>query len=186
MSVIGNPGSYSINFTDFGTNGLSPRRAMAELDLVLRDCVPGEVKQISHLFGCIQCTSGLYSFNPENTTCDPCPERANCSAAISENGVMLRHPLVPKDGYWHSTPFSTQIQKCLSEDACTYLGRTSTLQSFQNPYPVPTKTSFNQTIYQQCLEVAVYLQQHSPPQVSALLCTIAFTFFLLKEGRKTR
>lgn len=155
LSVIGNPGSYSINFTDVRKCGQSGRHANVKVDVVLRDCVAGEIKQDSRLFGCIECTSGLYTFNPENTTCDPCPGRANCSAAILESGDVLRHPLVPKDGYWHSTPYSIQLQKCLGEDACTYENRTSILQSFQNPYPIPTNASFNQTIYQQCAEVGV-------------------------------
>ncbi|KAG2448500.1 hypothetical protein HYH02_006391 [Chlamydomonas schloesseri] len=39
--------------------------------------------------------------------------------------------LVPKEGYWHSSPFSPQMSKCPTSSACDYTGRAAAIGAFQ-------------------------------------------------------
>lgn len=153
LAAIGDPDTYTVNLTAKVTGQLFLGVVSAPIEVQLRECIAGEVNQPNRLFGCLDCTQGLYSFNPLNETCDPCPANGNCTGEVSVKGQVIRHPLVPVDGYWHSTPFSTQMHQCLSDEACEYTDRVQILQSFQNPFLIPMAQSFNQTIYQQCAEV---------------------------------
>lgn len=153
LSAIGDPNTYTVNLTARVAGQVALRGVSEPFTVELRECIAGEVDQQNRLFGCLDCTQGLYSFNPRNKTCDPCPSNGNCTGQVSVKGLVVRHSLVPMDGYWHSTPFSTQMHQCLSDEACEYPDRVETLQSFQNPFPNPMPQSFNQTIYQQCAEV---------------------------------
>ncbi|GIL57789.1 hypothetical protein Vafri_12932 [Volvox africanus] len=59
------------------------------------------------------------------TSCMSCPEGATCSSR------HLGGVIVPRDGYWHSSPWSDNIMKCQYEDACMYTSRISDLAEFQ-------------------------------------------------------
>eukprot|EP00210_Caulerpa_lentillifera_P003173 g3032.t1 len=82
-----------------------------------RDCYPGET-----IAGnvCEQCEPGTYSFDPKSK-CRDCPDRAQCAGNSS---------LVPIDGYWHSSPFSTQFHSCIVKEACSYPGRNTHLEAY--------------------------------------------------------
>ncbi|GMH44702.1 hypothetical protein BSKO_12654 [Bryopsis sp. KO-2023] len=130
LTIIGDPGNFVVNITSQLAESLATPKTFVSLEVELRECVLGEVAQDNSLFGCLLCSNGLYSFNRMNSTCDPCPENANCSASVGEKGVPERRPVVPLDGYWHSTPFSIQMHLCLSDDACHFENRVENLQSF--------------------------------------------------------
>jgi hypothetical protein len=66
--------------------------------------------------------SNKFSFNPYSRSCESCPSNAICDypgkstevPPIGPNGAIL----VPKNGYWHSSPRSAQIHICPHEAAC--------------------------------------------------------------------
>jgi hypothetical protein len=64
------PGIYNLTFRPKGQ--LEPT---ANLMVNVTGCPVGNVKADTDK-ACIQCPRGLYSFNPENTTCDTCPKDA--------------------------------------------------------------------------------------------------------------
>lgn len=109
------PGIYSLTFSAMG---LEP----VIIPFSIRDCRPGEVNLTMRLeavsdgelsanqFICSNCSSGKFSFLP-TVDCQSCSDHAICTGG----SVM-----VPKDGYWHSSPFSIQFHKCLVKTACMY------------------------------------------------------------------
>lgn len=78
-----------------------------ELQVNLRECVIGEEYREEATF-CILCDIFEYNFNPMTQTCSDCPENANCGGNAIE----------PNDGYWHISPCSPYINKCIAEVAC--------------------------------------------------------------------
>jgi hypothetical protein len=73
-------------------------------------CLLGEVRD-ARTQTCQLCQGPLaYSLNPKMTTCDKCPDNANCS---------LGHLIVPLPGFWHSSLNSTRIHRCPRGDSCT-------------------------------------------------------------------
>lgn len=121
LKVRGTPRSYNVSF-----RASVSERPLSELVLQvgLRECELGEVTTLDN-DKCIACAAETFSFSPANTTCDACPEHADCS------GDMLGRGIVPEDGYWHSSPFSPQVQICLWQAACSYDNRTARLAAYQ-------------------------------------------------------
>uniref|UniRef100_A0A383W5C9 Right handed beta helix domain-containing protein n=1 Tax=Tetradesmus obliquus TaxID=3088 RepID=A0A383W5C9_TETOB len=81
-----------------------------ELSMV-SECLPGEVRAGAW---CQVCGANLYSYNPTNTSCDICPADASCAGGTK---------IYPRDGYWHSSDWSTQIHRCPNPGACSQAGR---------------------------------------------------------------
>ncbi|WIA15703.1 hypothetical protein OEZ85_002324 [Tetradesmus obliquus] len=81
-----------------------------ELSMV-SECLPGEVRAGAW---CQVCGENLYSYNPTNTSCDICPADASCAGGTK---------IYPRDGYWHSSDWSTQIHRCPNPGACSQAGR---------------------------------------------------------------
>ncbi|GAX76957.1 hypothetical protein CEUSTIGMA_g4404.t1 [Chlamydomonas eustigma] len=120
-----------------------------------RPCVVGEVAVLGGE-ACFNCSSGQYSFNPLNSTCDTCPQNADCGN-LTDMGVVL-----PNQGYWHSHPFSVQFHPCSPTIACNYIERDSEityatldlislLDNYNNLAALPNSslalTMFNLTIF---------------------------------------
>ena len=107
-------GSYLMTMSFTGTalfESLSIR-------VIVKACSIGEVLSKTRSL-CVDCSSTSYNFHPEkDTSCAPCPERGNC-----EN-----HVITPDDGYWHKTPCSRHLQRCLTSHACKFKGRSEELQ----------------------------------------------------------
>ena len=82
-----------------------------------RKCRPGERHQEET---CKSCLSEQYGFDP-SLDCRGCEDNAKCAGGAA---------LVPSNGYWHSSPFSPCIHKCVHSDACTYPDRERTLTEF--------------------------------------------------------
>ncbi|GIL90846.1 hypothetical protein Vretifemale_18555, partial [Volvox reticuliferus] len=57
--------------------------------------------------------------------CMRCPDGATCSSR------HLGGVVVPQNGYWHSSPWSTNVMECQYADACMYSSRISDLAEFQ-------------------------------------------------------
>lgn len=110
----------------------------------VRKCIVGEVTN-SQGDQCTFCDGSTYSFWPQNTTCDACPDNADCdpvqtdgtlyktslNLASNPNKAPPGNVLIPVDGYWHSSPMSPQVHVCPNVDACTYSGRETALLGFQ-------------------------------------------------------
>ena len=97
------PGNYtvSIRFEGGNVEGFN-------ITVEVKGCSMGEVPSGNGTF-CEPCTSSTYSFHPdEDVHCHPCPENAKCETAV----------ILPNSGYWHKTPCSQRIQRCLTPDAC--------------------------------------------------------------------
>ncbi|GIL85472.1 hypothetical protein Vretifemale_13977 [Volvox reticuliferus] len=102
------PGNYSISVAAPRTIQDLP---ILKLEIAVRPCVYGEVTNKDGT-QCYPCELGTFSLNTSKTTCDTCPDNANCSLA----GVPWA--TLPKPGYWHSGPRSPNILACVHGDAC--------------------------------------------------------------------
>ena len=71
-------------------------------------CSMGQVQQTPQT--CVTCPPATFSFNPDNFSCDPCPDLGSCAAGGAG--------LVPLAQYWHSAPDSDYIVTCPNGNAC--------------------------------------------------------------------
>ena len=79
-----------------------------EITVEVKNCDMGEVPSGNGTF-CEPCTTSTFSFHPDDDlACHPCPENGNCETRV----------ILPKKGYWHKTPCSEHIQRCLASDGC--------------------------------------------------------------------
>ena len=102
-SGFAQPGNYTVAIKFEGTDAED-----FNITVELRGCSMGEVPSGNGTF-CEPCTSSTYSFFPEEDDhCHPCPENGQCETAV----------ILPNSGYWHKTPCSQRIQRCLTPDAC--------------------------------------------------------------------
>ena len=91
-----------------------------EIEVEVQKCMIDEVPSISGTL-CEKCSATTYSFNPtddEDLGCQPCPANGNCESRV----------IAPKDGYWHSSPCSVYIRRCLTSYACNFDDRKAKLQ----------------------------------------------------------
>ena len=117
--TINNTQAWGINRSNTVT--IASRRDSSikvELYLSTRECYPGEIE---HDDVCNACPTDQYSFLPSLEKCESCEENADCSG-----GAVL----VPREGYWHSTPFSPVFHKCTYFTACHYDRRREKLMQF--------------------------------------------------------
>ena len=79
-----------------------------EITVEVKPCDIGEVCSGNGLF-CESCNAVSYSFSPESDAeCHPCPENGDCTTKV----------ILPKEEYWHASPCSDKIIKCLSSNSC--------------------------------------------------------------------
>lgn len=123
--------------------------------LSIRHCYIGE-HNITEGKICSACQPGFYGFDPA-IPCQACKIQANCSGGAS---------LVPKNGYWHSTPFSPQFHECLVRTACTYEGREADLANALTSSMKPSTTIYTNDIYPQCNEVGIHFLRPSSSRVA--------------------
>ncbi len=107
------PGQYEIQI-DFSEPGLEP----LAIEVEIRGCILGEFSQENGTL-CVLCSGSQYNFDPDATTCQPCPENGNCTTDV----------IHPDRGYWHRTPCSRHVQRCVSRDACDFSGREDDLNA---------------------------------------------------------
>ena len=105
FSTVGfvQPGTYRILFDFKGAS-----RENFEIAVEVKPCEMGEVSFGNKTF-CQTCSVTSYNFSPEeDLECHTCPENGNCSSQV----------ILPNRGYWHQTPCSERVQRCLTEEAC--------------------------------------------------------------------
>ena len=102
-SGFAQPGNYTLAFRFEGVDAED-----FDITVEVKGCSMGEVPLRNGTF-CEPCTSSTYSFLPdEDVDCHPCPENGQCETAV----------ILPNSGYWHKTPCSQHLQRCLTPDAC--------------------------------------------------------------------
>ena len=116
VAVINNTKAYGIN-RNSTLRIFSKRdpRIKIELQMSMRDCYPGEFEQGNV---CNKCPVDQYGFDSALNKCQSCEINAKCSGEAV---------IIPNDGYWHSTPFSPIIRKCIHAVACSYAERSEHL-----------------------------------------------------------
>ena len=97
------PGNYTV-VIDFDQEQCESIKIVVEV----RSCAMGEVPFRNGTL-CEPCSSSTYSLSLEgDSVCHPCPENGNCETRV----------ILPNDGYWHRTPCSKHIDRCIAHDAC--------------------------------------------------------------------
>ena len=135
------PGNYTV-LIDFNEENLDS----VVIKFEVQKCAIGEVSLGGGTL-CEPCSTTTYNFNPdEDHSCKECPE----------NGICTTRVILPDRGYWHPTPCSTHIQKCLSTDACDADNRRQTLEGLTKDVE---SCDFNETFLKnytqaQCSEVS--------------------------------
>lgn len=100
----------------FSQKSLPPLEIIVEV----RSCSVGEALAANGTI-CTPCNAATYNFQPtEETGCQPCPENAKCTSAV----------IVPIAGFWHQSPCSNHIQRCLTDNPCGYKDRETKLDAF--------------------------------------------------------
>ena len=115
LSAIGfaQPGVYKVQIEFEGADLES-----FEITVEVKPCEMGEVSYGNGTF-CESCNVASYSFSPEeDLECHPCPENGDCSSQV----------ILPNKGYWHRTPCSERVQRCLTAEACASDNRADTLR----------------------------------------------------------
>ncbi|GMH39837.1 hypothetical protein BSKO_07741 [Bryopsis sp. KO-2023] len=112
VTVTALPGNYQLTFT-------APSLPNITAKYTIRPCIIGEFNVTENRV-CTNCTQGFYGIRPK-VQCDRCSPNAVCQGGPA---------LAPKEGFWHSTPYSPQIHECLVEAACSYFNRTEILTDF--------------------------------------------------------
>ena len=105
LSAVGfvQPGIYRV-LIDFEGASLET----FEITVEVKPCDIGEVLSRDGKF-CESCNVASYNFSPEDDSeCHPCPENGDCSSRV----------ILPNRGYWHPTPCSEHIQRCLTTEGC--------------------------------------------------------------------
>ena len=144
------PGRYTI-LIDFDEENLES----VEIEIEVQKCVIGEIPLRDGTL-CEPCSTTTYSFSPdEDQSCKECPE----------NGICTTRVILPDRGYWHPTPCSTQIQRCLSRDACDNDSRRRALEELTKDVESCTfyETFIKSYAEAQCSEVSTVFACGWPP-----------------------
>ena len=128
-----------------------------EITVEVKPCDIGEVTSRNGTL-CVSCNAVSFNFYPkEDLECHPCPANGDCSSQV----------IMPERGYWHRTPCSEHIQRCLTEEACDSDSRENTLAELtQDVQTCQFDDQYLQDYTEaQCREVSIVLNC-GLPQVS--------------------
>ncbi|GMH37970.1 hypothetical protein BSKO_05854 [Bryopsis sp. KO-2023] len=130
--VLGEHVEHSLTFS-------AGQLASVNTTFVIRDCVAGESE--GEVFKeCRVCEIDKYSFLP-GKGCQECESNAICSGGAA---------LVPRPGFWHSTPYAPQFHECLIRDACDFVDRKEGLIAFYSNASSLAPSDKPDPDYQQC------------------------------------
>lgn len=93
-------GSYTLQFTVSQYDGIPP----VDVTVHVVNCSVGDVT-VSSGDACQECPYGSYSLDPRNSSCDQCMPNAECPGGAQ---------ILPLPGFWHSSPRSHQLHRCVS------------------------------------------------------------------------
>ena len=86
------------------------------ITVVVSGCLIGEIQSARSI--CVNCSTTTYNFHPTSSFCQTCPEDGNCET----------HVIIPNEGYWHRSPCSGHLQRCLTSYACMFEDRLAKLR----------------------------------------------------------
>ena len=111
MIGFGLPGTYNMTIK-FVNRYAREITGPLTITVHVRNCTIGEVP-VGETKICSNCSTSAYNFDPEAEECQPCPENSNCMTRV----------IIPNAGYWHATPCSVNIARCLTSHACKFDNR---------------------------------------------------------------
>ena len=146
------PGEYKLT-VEFGEGEIEN----VDVTVRVRSCIIGEKNSTRGI--CVDCGTTEYNFHAQAYVCLPCPENGNCEFRV----------ITPNEGYWHRTPCSDQLHRCLPASACEFEDRSENLKAMVKEV---SSCDFDREwieVYAQaqCAEVKRILQ--SPNVLSSLL-----------------
>ena len=114
FTAVAEPGSSNIQFkvsskaiNDVKVNAVYGNNIPNSiLTINFRYCQPGEYMLNNT---CFECSPGSYSLLWNSTSCHKCPDNAVC---LGKDQISVA------SGYWRRTPNSTEIIKCINQEAC--------------------------------------------------------------------
>ena len=143
-----------------------------EIEVAVQRCQIGE-ESSEDKKSCEPCSAATYNFVlDEDSECQPCPDNGNCTTKA----------IVPNQGYWHSSPCSPHIQKCLTAGACDGENRTVALQAMSEDMDNCSASEWNlktcdpdgcqihEYRQAQCAQVAIYVRTSRFLIVPVLRC----------------
>ena len=155
---FGLPGVYNmiIRFKDEGALGDSSNGANIDpliITVHMRNCIIGEVT-VGERKICSSCSSSTYNFRPEAEECRPCPDDGNCTTRA----------IIPNAGFWHASPCSVNIMRCLTSYACKFENRLETLANLTRSTKSCTinATTIEEYQQRQCTKVSDWSLIRSP------------------------
>ena len=111
---FGAKGKYRCRI-EFSEESIEP----VEIDVDIRGCRMGEVAAANGTV-CELCSFDTYNLGEDgDKSCRPCPDNGDCST----------HVILPEEGYWHRTPCSTKLQRCLTTSACDFKNRKDLMEN---------------------------------------------------------
>ena len=108
------PGEYTLT-VKFGEEAIED----IVVTVRVRSCFIGEINSTEDGGICTDCGTTEYNFHPQANVCLRCPENGNCESQM----------ITPEDGYWHRTPCSDHLHRCLPTSACVSENRSDILKT---------------------------------------------------------
>ncbi|GFR42167.1 hypothetical protein Agub_g2905 [Astrephomene gubernaculifera] len=126
-------GPHSITFVGRSS---SPLRILKPdtVEVYVRPCSINEHLAPENQDECIKCKHGSYNLDTTSESCIPCPVNAICNYLTNVSGYVVADDagyMVPKDGAWHSSFFSSQVLSCPNPAACRSENRSKLLGALQ-------------------------------------------------------
>ena len=146
MIGFGLPGTYNmtVRFTDADDREVEVMDPFT-ITVHVRNCTIGEVP-VGETKICSNCSTSAYNFDPEAEECQSCPKNGDCTTRV----------IIPNAGYWHATPCSVNISRCLTSHACKFDNRLERLTNLTRNMKTCTVNAATIKEYQQeqCAEAS--------------------------------
>ncbi|GFR42168.1 hypothetical protein Agub_g2906 [Astrephomene gubernaculifera] len=126
-------GPHNITFTGRSSN---PERNLKPdtVEVYVRPCSINEYLAPENHDECIRCKQGSFNLDTTSENCTACPGNAVCNYPANDTGYVVAIDtgyMVPKDGAWHSSFFSSQVLDCPNPAACKSENRSKQLGALQ-------------------------------------------------------
>jgi len=123
------------------------------VNVTVRPCKIGEatLRGADNVIDCRNCGDGQFNWNASEEECQSCQglEGVECRGNVA----------IPKDEYWQYSSFSTNMQKCISREACEYKDRNESIQEMANSaHEEGRNLSFHDLNDKQCAKVSLFVR----------------------------
>ena len=150
------PGNHSLSIAFIGA-------VVEDIEIIVsvENCSIGQVVSSGGL--CANCSTTSYNLLLNDDTCKPCPENADCESLV----------ILPEDGYWHRTPCSSKIQRCLTTYACEFEERSENLKKLTKDV-------------KSCVLDQAFIEDYTRTQCTKVLCHTVCEHSIVCFARATR